>query len=157
MSQRRLLSDEASISPPNRRPRSPPRSRSHRGQFLAPPTPKTPVTAYDLVSPDMRLRGRGVGLLIGSYPAYGDGGSPASVNTVPNVYSGWIPLAIGVGLLVGAIVDPRGYFTRMYEDNPKAVSGFWSLSWSARGFRIWIAIAGCFGIAVGIGLVVAGS
>lgn len=73
------------------------------------------------------------------------------------IWSGWIPIGIGIGALVGAIVDPRKYFTRLYQDNADAIAGFWGLSGSSKTFRVWIAIAGLFALAVGIGILVIGN
>jgi hypothetical protein len=51
------------------------------------------------------------------------------------VGSAWIPIAIGAVVLVAVIVDPRKYFTKLYEDNPDTVMGFWGLSGSPETFR----------------------
>ena len=71
-------------------------------------------------------------------------------------WSGWIPIAIGIVLLTGAIVDPRRYYTRLYDDNPDAISGYWGLSGSSRTFRVWIAVGACFFILVEIGVAIVG-
>jgi hypothetical protein len=67
--------------------------------------------------------------------------------------SAWIPLVIGAAAIIGALVDPRKYFTKLYEDSPDTswVSG---LSESPEALRMWIGIAGCFGIGVGLAFVI---
>ena len=75
-------------------------------------------------------------------------------NTLLPVTSAWIPVAIGAVALIGAIVDPRKYFTKLYENNPDAIMGFWGLSGSPEAFRVWIAIAGLFAIGVGVAALV---
>jgi hypothetical protein len=65
-------------------------------------------------------------------------------------------IVVGVATFFGAIFDPRSYFTNIYEAGRRINShlGFLAVSRSARQFRIWCAVTGAGGIAIGVAGVV---
>jgi hypothetical protein len=65
---------------------------------------------------------------------------------------GVISALLGIVLLVGAVIDPRGYFTRGFNENPP---GWWEW-WLPNNSKAWRAYLALFGVAcVTIGIVLA--
>jgi hypothetical protein len=65
---------------------------------------------------------------------------------------GPIFLIVGLTLFLGAIVDPRGYFTKGFEENPPMWWDF--IPRSAKGWRVYLALFGAVFTLAGIWVIV---